>query len=382
MCEFFYTFVMELYLHKIKYMTYIRFSNVKALIFTVVMFFITIPSMGQQFRWDVGLDYFFDNTEYGKSTFVNSQTMNGVRFQPLVGLTWDEKHTIYGGIHLLKIPGTKTVLDKTELTLFYEYQTPNVIFKAGAFPRRDALSDYNTFFFKDSVQNFNPLMRGVFWQIGKRDTYLNIWMDWTSYASATSREKFYFGFSGKVTKGLFFADFQSYVHHNANTLPPILGEGVRENWLLQSTLGLHYAHKNDFEAILAAGVLAGYERDRRFEEAFYKPVGFVGRLDAEYQGIGTKNTLYLGNSHLRMYDKFGDDLYAGTQFLRGKAYWQSEYYVRLIESNRVKAKFNINLHFSESNIYFQQMLTVSARIGNVQHPQNNIKTMSWKKIFE
>lgn len=363
-------------------MTRIRFSSTKVLISTIIMFFTTIPSMGQQLRWDMGLDYFFDNTEYEKSTFVESQTMNGIRFQPLAGFTWDEKHAIYGGFHLLKIPGTNTVLDKTELTLFYEYQTPKVIFKAGAFPRKDALSDYNTFFFKDSVQNFNPLMRGIFWQIGKRNAYFNLWMDWTSYASATSREKFYFGFSGKVTKGLFFADFQSYVHHNANTLPPTPGEGVRENWLLQSTLGIHYTRKNDFEALLAAGVLAGYERDRRFEEAFYKPVGFVGRLDAEYQGIGTKNTLYLGNSRLRMYDRFGDDLYAGTQFLRGKAYWQSEYYVRLIESNRVKAKLNINLHFSENNIYFQQMLTVSARIGNIQHPQNNIKTMSWKKIFE
>ncbi len=347
-----------------------------------LIFFTQSVLFAQEYLWKADFDYFFDNTEYSKSSFFDSETMQGIWLKPLAGITWDDhKHAVFGGVNLLKLPGTDEVLDKVDVTMYYQYKTPKVLFKAGAFPRNEVLGNYNNFFFKDSVNNYLPLMRGIFWQIGDERSFFNLWLDWTSYATATTREKFFFGFSGKATKGLAFADFQSYVYHNANTRPRTEGEGVHENIQLQSTLGLQYANENSFEGLVAAGVLMGYERDR-FTDELHKPVGFVARADAEYWGIGTKNTLYIGDPRMRFFERYGGDLYWGTQFLRGKSYLESEWYVRLIESERVKARFNLNMHFSEGNLLFQQMFTVSATIGNFTNPVRKNTNYPWKRIFK
>ncbi len=361
-----------------------HFRNIKIILGSLLFLLYSPFSQSQSnYKWSVGFNYFFDNNKYGKSSYTSSQTMNGIWLKPTLGYTWDEKNSIYAGVNLLKIAGTEEIIDKTKLTLYYEYSNPKVIFKAGAFPKEETLSNYNNFFFSDSIRNFEPVMSGIFWQIGRGDTFFNLWLDWTSYANETRRERFYFGFSGKYTRGLMFADFQSYFHHNANTLPPTEGEGVRENMQVQSTAGIHYTNENSLELLAAAGILAGVERDRRYDDAVYKPIGLVGRLNAEFAGIGTNNTLYIGDHRMYMYPLFGSDLYAGNPFLRGKSYLRSEWYVHIIESPRVSAKLNCNLHFSEKNLMFQQMLTVTANIGNfLPEDIRAYKRMPWKRLFE
>ena len=52
----------------------------------IILFFIVIfcsSGYAQEYRWKVGLEYFFDNTEYGKSSFLDSETMNGIWLNPM-----------------------------------------------------------------------------------------------------------------------------------------------------------------------------------------------------------------------------------------------------------------------------------------------------------
>lgn len=318
----------------------------------------------QEYRWKAGFEYFFDNTEYSGSSFVGSQTMNGIWFNPIGSVKWDSVHALYGGVNLLKIPGMKKAIDKVDVTLYYQYQTPKILFRAGVFPRKDVLSNYNTFFFKDSVNHFLPLIEGVFFRIGSGDNFFDAWMDWTGYATPTTRENFFIGFSGKAAHELFFADFQSYMFHYANTRPSTPDWGVSENMQLQASVGLQYDNPGKVEGMVSAGILVGYERNRHVEGTLFKPVGFTARLNAEYHGIGTQNTFYVGDPRMRLFETFGGDLYWGTPFLRGKSYAESEWYIRFPKTRRTKAQLNLNLHFSEGNLFFQQMLNVSVDIGN------------------
>ena len=350
----------------------------------ILLFFIVIfcsSGYAQEYRWKAGLEYFFDNTEYGKSSFLDSETMNGIWLNPMGSIVWDNKYSINAGVNLLKIPGMDKAIDKVGVTMYYQYESPKILFRAGSFPRSAVLGNYNNFFFKDSVNNFNPLMQGVFWQFGDSRNFFNAWFDRTGYATPTNHEHFFVGLSGKASKGLFFADFQSYMYHYSNTKPATPGEGVSENLQLQATAGLEYEKENGFKGLIAAGTLIGYERDRRFDNELYKPAGFVARGDAEIWGIGTKNTLYIGDPRMRLADTFGGNLYWGTQFLQAKSYVESEWYIRLIESDFVKVRFNNNLHFTEGNVLFQQMLTVSASIDNFS-PKNGRKTVfPWMRVF-
>lgn len=355
-------------------------SNIKYPIIIVFML-ICIKISAQEYHWKVGLDYFFDNTEYKKSSFIDSETMNGIWLSPIGSVVFNERHSVNAGAYLLKIPGMDKIVDKAELSMYYQYKSRNVLFKAGAFPRNEVLGNYNNFFFKDSVNNFIPLVQGVFWQIGNERNFFNAWFDRTGYATPTKHEHFFVGLSGQWSKGLFFADFQSYMFHNSNTRPATTGDGVSENLQLQTTAGVRHNSENGFSGLIAAGALLGYERDRRFDNTLYKPVGFVARADAEMWGIGTANTFYVGDERMRLSDTFGGDLYWGTQFLRAKSYLKSEWYIHLINADWVKARFNCNLHFTQGNVLFQQMLNVSVTMDNFSHKRQG-EIYPWMKFFK
>lgn len=335
----------------------------------------------QDYIWKLGFDYFFDNREYEKSSFTDPQTLNGIWINPAGGISWDSVHTIAAGVDLLKIPGMGKAIDKVDLSIYYQYKTNKVLFRAGSFPRKEALSNYSDFFFSDSVSYFKPLMQGLFWQIGKDRNFFNAWMDWTGYATPENRENFFLGFSGKTSKGILFGDFQSYLFHYAGTNPRNPEYGVSEQMQVMSTVGIEFDKINSLRCLLSAGVFAGIERDRMTGVA-HKPVGFVSKANLEFWGIGTENTIYSGDPRMRFYSQFGGDLYWGTPFLQGNTYLQSKFYIRFMESEMIKIRLNGNLHFSEGNMLYQQTLTLSASIDNFTKYRSKGVIYPWMKIFQ
>lgn len=205
-------------------------------------------------------------------------------------------------------------------------------------------------------------------------------MDWTGHAAADTRESFYLGLSGKISGGIFFGDFQSYLFHYAGTFPENPAYGVSEQIQGMASVGLEYEAANSFKGLLSAGIFAGFERDREAEES-YKPVGFTARADAELYGIGTENRLYTGDARMRLFPVYGGNLYWGTPFLRGSTYLQSKWYIRLLESHHVSARINCNLHFSEGHVLFQQVFSITANIGNFYKPAKKKVDYPWMEIF-
>lgn len=335
----------------------------------------------QDYHWRLEFDYFFDNREYAPSSFIDPQTMNGIWLNPVGGVTWETSHTLYAGVNMLKIPGMKRGLDKVDLTLYYQYDTDRLLFRAGAFPRDEVLTNYSDFFFSDSVNNFVPLMQGLFWQMGSERSHLNAWMDWTGYATPEARESFFVGFSGRAAGGLFFGDFQSYLYHYAGTHPGNPAYGVSEQMQVMASLGMEQHGVNSLRWLLSAGIFAGVERDRRAERS-YNPVGFAARGEIEYWGIGTQNRLYVGDPRMRFYRSHGGDLYWGTPFLRGSSYLQSKWYIRLLETGSVAARLNSNLHLSEGEVMFQQTLTVTATLDPFSGEERKGVHYPWLRIFQ
>lgn len=333
----------------------------------------------QEYRWQAGFDYFFDNQEYAKSSYAPAQTMQGVRFTPVGGIAWrsgNSVNSLHAGATLLKIPGTKKAIDNIQAILYYQYDGPKAMFKAGAFPRQETLANYNDFFFSDSVRHFMPLMQGIFFQVGNERHFANAWMDWTGHATPTTRESFFLGFSGKTTYRLLFADFQSYLYHYAGTLPSHPDYGVSELMQGMASVGITGEAENGFTGLLSAGVYGGIERDREADET-YRPLGFIARANAEYRGIGTQNTFYTGDARMRLFPRYGSALYWGTPFLQGTSYVHSKWYLRLMESSRVAARLQLNFHFTEGHTLFQQVLTVSVSLDNFSDNNNTKISFPW-----
>lgn len=338
----------------------------------------------QEQRWRVGYDFFFDNQEYARSTFAPAQTMKGMWLSPMGGIAWKSEHSsnaLYAGAYLLSIPGSKETIDKLQALLYYQYDSPKVLFRAGSFPRGEVLPNYPNLFFSDSIAYFRPLMQGLFFQVGRGRNFMNVWMDWTGHATADTRESFFVGASGKATTGLLFADFQSYMFHYAGTLPMNPAYGVSEQLQGLFSLGVERDRENGLKGMASVGLFIGFERDRNADESSL-PVGFTARANAELHGIGTENTFYAGDARSRLFSRYGTDLYWGSRFLQGSPYLQSKWYIRLMESGYVAVKLNGNLHVSQGEAMFQQVLTVAVSVDNFSEPGSGRPIFPWMKLFQ
>lgn len=357
--------------------------NRLVILFLVIAIYSMSALNAQEYRWKVGFNYFFDNQEYTESSFAHAQTMKGIWVAPVGGIAWhstNSTNALYAGINLLSIPGTKKAVNKVQTVLYYQYESPKVQFRAGAFPKEEVLDNYSNFFFSDSIRHFKPLMQGVFFQVGRERNFVNVWMDWTGHATADTRESFYVGSSGKVAYGLFFADYQSYLFHHAGTLPGNPKYGVSEQFQGILSLGIEHDTENGFKGMAAAGVFAGIERDRQVDLT-HTPVGFTARANAELWGFGTENTYYVGDARMRFFSQHGTQLYWGNRFLQATSYLQSKWYLQLMESNWVGVRLNANLHFTEGKAFCQQEFTVKVSVDNFSGKGNDKMSFPWMRIF-
>jgi hypothetical protein len=325
--------------------------------------FIQFGIFAQEFQWKANLNYFFDNNEFAKSTITKDQTMNGVRFSPEFGLSWDTSHSFYAGADLLKISGSQKTIDKVDLIAYYQYHTQKTNFQAGAFPRNKLLSNYSDLFFQDSIQYFHPVMEGIFWQLNSKNAFFNIWLDWNGHQTALNRETFYVGSSAHKSFGNLFVDFQSYMYHFANTRPSNPTYHVCDNALAHISLGVDYSNKQGLDTLLfAIGVLGGYERERGLYDNINTPIGALLRFNIEYRGFGANNSFYIGKPRLVLYDKYGGNLYWSNPFLQSNSYFESKVYINVIKTCDVIAKIGSNFHFSEGKIMFEQLFTLGLSI--------------------
>ena len=317
-------------------------------------------------EWKVDFDFFFDNTEYARSTLTDDQTMAGVRLSPELGLSWDNGHAIFAGVSGLKGFGSPNTLDKISPIGYYRFSKSQMQFYAGIFLRKELLSNYSDFFFQDSINYYVPTMQGLFWQLGSTEaSFVNLWLDWNGKEDPTTHETFFAGISAQKKMNLFFVDFQSYLFHFANTKPRTPGFNVCDNGLAQLSTGIKLENRSVLDNFLfSAGVLAGFERERNVENQTHTPLGLVLRLKIEAYRLGIDNKLYIGDSRMKMYEKFGSGLYWGNPFLRSDYYLQSRLYWNIFNRDTVQGKLSAVFHYSEGKLMCEQVLTVRVSLGS------------------
>ncbi len=336
-----------------------------------------ITCYSQELTWKLGYNYFFDNAEYALSSYNVDQTLHGMNLMPEIGLKLDDRQTVFTGVNLLKIAGNPTFTNGEDFLVYYQYKSPSVKFRAGAFPREGMLDNYSTLFFKDSIRYFRPVMHGIYLKVNnKKEDFFNIWLDWTGHGSENIRESFFIGASGLKKRGLLFGEMQSYLFHYANTTPSTESYSVSEQFQMQFSLGTSYSNEAGLDTLLfSVGALLGLERDRSVSKDFDKLIGLTMHFNAEYNGLGTYNQAYFGNNRMTFYDNHGSNLYWGTPFLRGNSYIESKWYARLIQSDIANIKVGLNMHLTEKQVLYQQTITLSVNINKNQRTKQHSENM-------
>lgn len=278
----------------------------------------------------VGADFEtrFDNREYAQNEFNVPQTLFSARLTPRIGVEWMEKNQLVFGVEMLQNFGEYNAqgdpfLSDVKPLMFYRFRTPNVQANAGIFTRKELMGDYSEAFFSDSTRFYHNRLAGFLGRYvssERRNTYIEMAIDWEGMYSEDSREMFRILSAGRYSSqpGFYIGYAFSMLHFAGSKL----NKNVTDNLLLNPYVGWEFRAFFNFD--IRGGILAAPQRGRSVDNAWRKPYG--GQLDLSISrwGVKIENNLYLGKNlqPLRNYVAdpatgltYGlDGLYAGESF--------------------------------------------------------------------
>ncbi|MDQ1333015.1 MAG: hypothetical protein QG576_1050 [Bacteroidota bacterium] len=332
----------------------------------VILLFLIVSADGyaQETFWNAGLYSFFDNTEFGHSSYQIPQTMAGVRFAPELGLRWDSVNSITLGCNMLHEFGSARAIGDFFPSAYYQFDKKPFRFLMGAFPRSYAVERYPRIFFQDSLTYYRPNINGMLWEYYSGKLFLNLWLDWTSRQSVEAHEAFFMGFSGKYQYGILYLQEFTYMFHFAGRMNPVVDEALHDNGLVHTSAGLDFSDLSVFTRLeINAGWIAGLDRARSDNTGWIVQHGFLSEARIEFKRIGLFNTFYAGNGQMHYYDDHDNELYWGDPIYRAKTYNRSDFYIDFIKDNTISTRLIYSLHFAENTIYHEQALKVSVNLN-------------------
>ena len=226
-----------------------------------------------------------------------------------------DKNRLIVGVDLLQNFGDDTkFLSKARPSAYYQFNSRNVQANAGIFDRKELLGDYSLAFFGDSTAFYHNRLSGFlghYKSTERRNTYVEMAIDWEGMYSEESREMFRIISAGRYTldKGFYFGYAFSMFHFAGK----IGNENVTDNLLVNPYAGWEFNAYFDFD--IKAGFLFAPQRARSIESGWKKQKGAQIDFVMTKWGVKLENNLYLGeNLQPFRYAYVGEPLYAGEQF--------------------------------------------------------------------
>lgn len=337
-------------------------------------------------KWEIGLDYSFDNREYDECGYQDSYTLGGFRLRPALEYSIGEIHTFHLGLNALKEHGTKEFVDKFELSAYYQLVLAGFTFKAGAFDKETAIHGYTDRFFDAQDRFYNPLMSGIFLEYQKEENrYANIWMEWLTKKNSIDRERFHAGLSGAYQwQQLFFQANFRMMHVSINEPYVDPNQGVVED--LQGEIMAGFREKEAFGWLdyqLGVGAYGTIERDRK-ANLEHKGLGLIASAVLKSNGIGLDGYFYYGSGHQKFREQYGSLLYYGNPFLQARYYGQTQLFWEIIKDPWVDMRLDVGLHLVDTGAFWQQTLRISFNINrdNKGIERSNYRaSFPWLNIF-
>jgi hypothetical protein len=165
------------------------------------------------------------------------------------------------------------------------------------------------------------------------------------------------------------------------------GERIHDNGLLHAALGIDLTKKTDIDTLYVnAGYLVGHERRRIDPDIWYARQGLLVEVQAEWHGIGIKNTLYVGEGLMIYYQTPYNEgnLYSDDPFYQAKFYNRTDLYIDIITSAWANARFSWSFHYDGERISSQQQFILAVNIDSQNSRQSSVNSRQTiaKKIYQ
>lgn len=329
----------------------------------------------------VGADFAtrFDNREYANNTFNESQTLFSARLSPRIGVEWMDKNRLVVGVDMLQNFGQNSVfLSDVKPLVYYQFKTKNVQANAGIFDRKELMGDYSRAFISDSTAFYHNRLSGFlgrYQSTERKNTYVEMAIDWEGMYSVESREMFRILSAGRYTidNGFYFGYAFSMFHFAG----AVGNENVTDNLLANPYVGWNFTAFFDFN--VKAGFLFAPQRARSVIHEWKKPCG--GQIDFMITrwGVKIENSLYFGGDLQPFFNVYGpEQLYAGDRFYSTteKIYnrtWVG--YDRHFFNDTLAIEAGMIFHYDGTGMGTQQMVKLSVSIEKlinlVRKPSSN-----------
>lgn len=308
----------------------------------------------QDIGWQVNFNGFADNREYAPSGRY-SQTILGARIAPEIYFSIDSIHFLHAGVNYLhEFGSTPGKQDRLSPTIYYNYKQKGHDFYIGMFPREGLLSGYHRAILNDTLNYYRPNIEGLLWRYTGRTFHQQIWIDWTSRQTATRREQFLAGISGRVNIGKAYIAHQFSMWHNAGTSSDVEQPPLHDNAAGMVKLGVDLSSLSFPDSLdISAGGLIALDRLRGVYD-WRTPKGFIVDLYAGYRKFFVANSFYTGE---RLPIVYGDRFYTATTYDRIDLGWKPLQYKGL------EGQFTLSFHITPEGVDNQQQFTLRYHIG-------------------
>ncbi len=334
-------------------------------------------------EWGVNFFAVADNREYEPAQHQIPQSILGAWLVPEIGLTFDSVHHLRAGVGMMRYFGSPYQgLDEVQYVAYYHYNSKPFELYVGNFPSRALLSSYPAALLYDSITDFKLNIGGIFWRIHGQQWNTDIWLDWTGHQTEQQRESFLVGIAGSYRYRNFYGAVQSYMNHFAGVMGPANDSlHIVDNGMARLCLGFSLPTNKILDSLnINAGLLASYTRERGVDDKYTTPMGFISEIMVEKFGLGVKNTLYVGENQMPLYNKYaGQQLYWGDPFYQNTFYNRTDFYIQLFDTNRVQGRFTWAMHAAEGFLTHQQLFTLNVNLDSFQKKgqrMNNRKTLA------
>lgn len=332
----------------------------------------------------IGVDFTtrFDNREYSDNTFNDPQTLFSARLSPHAGVEWMEKNRLMVGVDLMQNFGQQNVfISDVKPLLYYQFKTNHVQANAGIFDRKELIGDYSRAFFSDSTVFYHNRFSGFlgrYQSTERKNTYVEMALDWEGMYSVESREMFRIISGGRYTlnNGLYFGYAFSMFHFAGS----IGNENVTDNLLVNPYLGWNFNAFFNFN--VKTSFLFAPQRARSVDHVWRKPCG--GQLDFTMTrwGVKLENNLYLGENLQPFYNTYaGEHLYAGERFYSTTEHVYNRTFIGYDQhffNNTLGVEGGMIFQYDGTGVGTQQVVKLSVNLEcliNLCHKSKNNQTM-------
>lgn len=372
-------------------MRLLRLLTVLLLAFSCNAVFSQDKEKDLKFIWGVDNQTVFDNRE-GDKTYAPQQTIFFTRLSPTVGVQFLGEHKLVVGTHYIQPIGIGYKENKFVPTAYYTF-SHNIVKEEkwdslvimidhpkswsvsfGMIPRRLMMQRLPLILWSDSMDYYNPNIRGILLQCVKNDlAFHELSLDWRGLQSAEQREAFNVNylFVKRFRIGLpstlspFFIGGNAQLNHLAKRDPAPEGEGVNDDMFLYPFIGWHFFENPIFDVLyLKAGYAVSFDRCRAIGD-WEVDGGLLAEFNLLWKKIGVKETLYAGNKQFPLYPMYGSLLNMGDPHYQSSVYSLTSVYSPIVSNQYVNFGAYLDFHITKEGTSCYQRVVLNINLGNV-----------------